>query len=219
MTVNEMVEYIAEDLGTPGADTKMRIAHALNLRYKQVTSAIGMSPTRREELNATAVIGDRFMTFTGAEKLDVVFRKIGTKNIVITEVTDDEMLKLPVRTEPPTNFSIFSTAPANVTIQLDCTPTTQFILYAHVLGDATTLTGNDQPAFPESYHDLLIHGVKADEYRRREKMQLAKEAELAFQQRLSDLRMFLAKSAYLDIYRGKHATSEAWWDLGISQRR
>lgn len=211
--MNELVEYIAESLSIPSPEAKTRIGRELNVRYKQVTTAIGMPSTRREELSTAATIGSRFITFTGAEKLDAVFRKVGTKNIMLDELTDDEMLVAPIRTQPPTLFSIYTVAPASVTLKLDCVPTTTFTLYAHVIGDATTLTGNDQPAFPESFHDVLIHGVRADEYRRKEKDDKAKEAEMIFGNRLSDLKMFIAKSAYLRIYRGKHAEAEEWWEV------
>lgn len=217
MTMNELVEYIAEDLNTPSQEAKTRISHELNVRYKQVTSSIGLSPTRREELTTTATIGDRLLTFTGAERLDIVFRKVGTKNIVLTELTNEEMTELNPRSDPPTKFSVFSIAPQSVTIKVDSTPETAFTLYAHVVSDASSLTNNDQPAFPESFHDVLIHGVKADEYRRREKPGLAKESEMMFQQRLSDLRMFIAKSTYLDIYRGKHNQGDGWWDYEIKK--
>lgn len=217
MTANELVEYIAEDLNTPSQESKTRISHALNVRYKQVTSSIGLNPTRREEISASAVVGNRNITFTGAEKLDIVFRKVGTNNVILREVTNDEMTELAPRSDPPTRFSIFSVAPQSIIIKLDSIPETTFTLYAYVLADATTLTNNDQPAFPESFHDILIHGVKADEYRRREKANLAKESEMLFQQRLSDLRMFIAKSAYLDIYRSKHHKGDGWWDYEINK--
>jgi hypothetical protein len=210
--MNELVEHIAETLSIPSPEAKTRIARELNMRYKQVTTAIGLIPSRREEFSTLATIGSRLIAFTGAEKLDVVFRKVGTQNVILGEVTNDEMLDLPLRDEPPTAFSIFNVAPTTITIKIDCTPTTAFTIYAHGLGDATTLSSNDQPAFPESFHDILVHGVKADEYRRKEKDDKAKEAEAMFMNRLSDLKMFIAKSAYLDIYRGKHAGPEGWWD-------
>jgi hypothetical protein len=58
--------------------------------------------------------------------------------------------------------------------------------------------------------------VLADEYRRKEKSDYVKEQEELFEKRLSDLRMFIAKSAYLQNYRGKHAKAEGWWDSSLS---
>jgi hypothetical protein len=217
VTANELVEYIEEDLNTPSQEAKARISHSLNMRYKQVTSAIGLIPTRRIEVEAAASPDDRFVTFADIEKLDAIFYKsndveVDAKPTTLREVTNDEMLALPIRSEPPTKFSIYNVGPTSVTIKMDCVPVDSFILYAHGLATATTITNNDQPAFPESFHDILIHGVKADEYRRREKAGLAKESEILFQQRLSDLRMFIAKSAYLDVWRSKHHSGNGWWD-------
>lgn len=221
MTMNELVEYIAEDLNTPSLEAKTRIAHSLNVRYKQVTSSIGLIPSRRAEVEGAASIGDRLLTFSGIEKVDVVFRKVSdldpaTQVFTLDELTNDEMLVEPLVSEPPTKFSIISVDPTSVSIKMNCVPTSGFSLYANGLANAATLTSNDQPAFPESFHDILLHGVRADEYRRREKMVLAREAEGLFQTRLSDLRMFIAKSAYLEVYRGKHKASEGWWDTNIN---
>jgi hypothetical protein len=214
MTMNELVEHTADVLGLSAPEAKARINRELNVRYKQVTSAIGMSPTRREEFSKAATIGSSFITFTGAEKLDVVYRIVDGKQKPLDELTDDEMRKAPVRDEPPTQFSLYSVAPSSVTVKIDCVPTTTFTLYASGLADASSLSSTDSPAFPESYHDILVLGVTADELRRKEKDRAADRAEAKFESRLSDLRMFFAKSAYLDIYRGKHAPAEGWWDTG-----
>lgn len=214
MTLNEMVSYIADQVNLTNPEAKARIARTVNVRYKRVTSSIGLIPTRREEASKAATIGDRYITFTNIEKLDVVFRKVGTKNVVLDEITDDEMLKESLVDEPATKYSIFSVAPSSVTLRLNCVPVTEFVLYAHGLADASTLSGNDSPAFPESFHDILIHGALADEYRRKEHKESAKESEMDFERRLSDLRMFIAKSAYLKIYNSKNAESEGWWDTG-----
>jgi hypothetical protein len=44
-----------------------------------------------------------------------------------------------------------------------------------------------------------------------EKYQLAADRENKFQQRLSDMRMFIAKSGYLDIAQGKDKPSQTWY--------
>lgn len=216
MTLNEMTQHIADAMNLSSPDSVARIARTINVRYKRVTSAIGLVTSRREEISQTATIGSRYITFSGAEKLDAIYRKVGTKNILLDEITHDEMLDTSPRDEPPTKFSVFSVAPRSVTIMVDCTPTTQFTLYAAVLADLTTLSNNDSPAFPESFHDILIHGVMADEYRKKEKPQEARESEMYFEQRLSDLKMFLAKSAYMDVYPGKHRKADGWWDTSGS---
>lgn len=217
MTVSELVAHVADEVNQSNPEALARITRQLNKRYKQVTSAIGLMPTRREEVSKTATIGNRFITFSGIEKLEVVYRKVGTANVILEEITNDEMVDTSPRAQPPTKYSIFSITPTTVTLWLDCTPSTTFTLYAQGLADVTTLTGTNSPAIPESFHDILIYGACADEYRRKEKTELAAEAEKNFERRLSDLKMFLAKSAYLDVHRGKTAGSDGWWDTGINK--
>jgi len=215
MTMNEIVMHVSDSMLLTSPASKARLERNVNVRYKRVTSAIGLVTSRREQVSKQATIADRNLTFSGIEKLDTVFRVSGTKNIILEEITNDDMLELSPRDEPPTKYSIFSLAPRAVTIKMDCTPTTTFTLYAHGLADTSTLSSNDSPAFPESFHDILLLGVMADEYRRKEQYKEAKDCEASFEQRLSDLRMFIAKSAYLELYEGKNAKSDGWWDSSV----
>lgn len=86
------------------------------------------------------------------------------------------------------------------------------ILYADGHTTLTTLSGNQAPDFPESFHDILIFGVMADEYRKMEKFQFYQASEADFERRLSDLRMWIAKSAYKDIYQGKYTGRNLRWN-------
>lgn len=216
MTTNELIDYISDVLNLSGPEARSRIGRALNIRYKQVTSAIGMGTTRRVELSQNATIGNQFITFTGTEKLNAVYRKVGNKKIILALVTPEEIIETHLVTEPPTAFCEYSVTQNTVTIQVNCVPSTTFTLYALVVDDVSTLTNLDAPALPESFHDVLIHGVLADEYRRKDKDAFSKEEEDKFAARLSDLRMFLAKNAYINVYRGKHAKAEGWWDNSLS---
>jgi hypothetical protein len=47
-------------------------------------------------------------------------------------------------------------------------PQAAFTLQADGYERADTLTGSQEPAFRESFHDILIEGVLADEYRKLE---------------------------------------------------
>lgn len=114
-------------------------------------------------------------------------------------------------TDPPRNFSINRTYSTSVDIMVDCIPTTTFTLYADGLITLSTLAGNQVPAFPESFHDILVFGAMSDEYRKMEKIPLYQASEADYEKRLSDLRMLIAKSAYQDIYQGKSIVNKRWW--------
>lgn len=209
-----MVFHIADAMNLQSAETKARIGRNINIRYKRITSSIGLITSRRVEVPEDVTAGSRFVTFSGIEKIDTVFYINDNKNIILDELTHDEMLATTIRTWPPQAFSVFSTTTNTVTIMLDCEPGVDddVTLFAHGLADASTLTGTDSPAIPESFHDILIHGAMADEYKRMEKKDYATDCERLFNDRVSDLRLFIAKSGYLTIYPGKHSKPDDWWD-------
>lgn len=212
MTYGEIVKDVMDRLGLSSNDSAERITRTLQLRYKRVTSSIGLVTSRRTRVSEAATIGNRDMTFDGIEKIDAVIRVVGNKTYTLTELTNDEMLVAPVRDEPPQNFCVRTQTPTTVTVRLDCVPSTGFTLYAEGLASISRLAPDAEPAFAESFHDILIYGVMADEYRRKEMFDFMQDAEQNYESRLSDLKMFIAKSAYMENYQGKYRRSDGWWD-------
>lgn len=223
MTADELVNHISDQMVLSAPDAKARILKELNIRYRTVTSSIGLVTTRRVEVTQPVTLNSQIVVFTGVEKLDAIFYKVTQNNVTtnntLDEITNDEMIKERIRSSTPSKFSVFTISPNSVTIKINLVQTTgtPLVLYADGLADASSLSGTASPAFPASFHDILIHGVEADEYKRKEKAQLAADAEQKFESRLSDLRMFIAKSAYMDLHRGKHAKAEDWWDYNRNQ--
>lgn len=219
--MDELVNHIADEMALSAPDAKARILKELNIRYRRITSSIGLITSRRVEVQQNVTQNSNTVTFTGIEKIDSIFYKVSTgpvvQNKTLDLITDDEMVKERMFTAHPTKYSVFTTGPNSVTIKMNCQPATVFTLYAHGLVDASNLSGTASPAFPASFHDILIFGVEADEYKRKRQTQEAVASEQQFESRLSDLRMFIAKNAYQDMHRGKHAKSEDWWDYNRNQ--
>lgn len=122
---------------------------------------------------------------------------------ILTEETFDWLRNQPLSTQPPQIYAINRMDATSVTIYLDCVPTSVFILSADVMESTLTLSGTMVPIFDENFHDILIHGGKVPELLKMEKPELSAMAEDDFQRRLADLRYFITKSAYLDIYQSK----------------
>lgn len=215
MTFDELVAETCERLNLTSDEAKSRVGRELNSRYRRVTSRIGMETTRRSQVSKAATIGNRTITFTGAEKIIAIIDKTSGKDVVLAQVTMDDMHNLPIKKQPPRHYAISRMHRNSVDVYLDCTPTTAFILYADIHTDLSTLAGSQSPDFPESFHEILIFGAMGDEYRKMEKGSLAQSCELDFEKCLSDLRMWIAKTAYLDPYQGKsRATSCYPWTRG-----
>lgn len=204
-------------------DAKARILKELNIRYRHVTSSIGLITSRRVEVFQPVVLNTQMVTFTGIEKIDALFYKVTQNNVTTNKfldlITDDEMLNERIRSQSPSKYSIFNMNFNSIIVKINMVQTTgtPLVLYAHGLVDASNLSGTASPIFPASFHDILIHGVEADEYKRKRQTPESNDSEQKFENRLSDLRMFIAKSAYQDIHRGKHSKAEDWWDYNRNQ--
>lgn len=192
----------ALNLTSPNAIT--RIGKRVNERYRRLTSGIGLQTSRRYQVHATSIANSKFLTFDGCEKLLAVLDKTDPKHIIIlAQVTPDELHIIAERAVAR-HFAIIQDHPTSVTVEVDCAAATPYTLYADVIQNLSTLSGAMAPNFPESFHDVLVFGAMADEYRKMEKLQLMQDAESNYEKRLSDLRMFIAASAYLDTYQGKY---------------
>ena len=145
------------------------------------------------------------------ERLDRVWYEDSSANPhVLDQVLIGELKnEAAVSSDQPSVWALLSTTANSVTIRLDAKPETAYTLYADGVTEVADLSGSSAPAFAESFHDVIIEGVLREEYLKLEKTALADRAEAAYEKRLSALRMFQAKSGYMDIYQGKTGESSA----------
>lgn len=212
MTFDQIVAEAADKLNLTSPSAITRLGKNVNERYRRLTSSIGLEVSRRGQVSCAATIGDRTMTFVGIEKIITVVDKSTTpQDTVLEEITPDELHITPVRTEPPRHFAILNMHANSVTVELDCIPATAFLLYADGHINLLTLSGVMSPNFSESFHDILVFGAMADEYRKMEKLPLMQDAEANYTQRVSDLRMWIAKTAFKDITQGRYNGKSFRW--------
>lgn len=216
MIFDELVSETAERLNLTSDEAKGRVGRGINSRYRRLTSSIGLETTRRTQVSTSAQVGNQTMTFTGIEKVLAVIDKSSGVDVPLVQITPDEMHVAPLSNQPPRHFSVNRVYATSIDILVDCIPTSAFTLYADGYITISTLSGNGVPAFPESFHDILIFGAMADEYRKMEKMQLYQLCEADYEKRLSDLRMLIAKSGWQDQYQGKTVTNKRWWEQGMN---
>lgn len=203
MTFQEIVERIADRLAIPASQTASinRISRSVNDIYREVTTAIGVDLSRHSvAVTASTSLGIQTVTFSGVEKIERLINDTSGSVKIIPEVTFDQIRNLtPAASDTITKYAVESWTSTTVTIRLDVLPQTVFTLKADGFASATTLSGINEPAFPASFHDILIDGVLAEEYIKLEKTALSDRALARFEKRLSDLRMWRAKSISLTI--------------------
>lgn len=205
MTFQEIQNEVVDRTDLSSAKEFARAGRAIQRRYKWVLSSLGLDSVVRSTITANTVIGSREVTFS-AEKLFSVFDAAETQPHVLAEVTFDEMRNLSVSTgDLPTTYAIKTMGASTVVITLDQIAESVHALSADAMVSVSALTATGVPAFAADFHDLLIDGAVATIYETQGKLEPADRHEQRFQTRLSELRFFLAKSAYLDIYQGKTA--------------
>lgn len=206
MTFTDIKSIITDRLKIKSTDTDSitRIERLINLVYREVTAGLGMSPSRRSTITADTSIGSALVTFTGVEKIERIFDETSGTVIVLQEITYLEMREIvPAASDSVTRWAIKSRTDDTITVQFDVAFATVKQLDADVWAPAATLSGSDEPAFPPSFHDILVHGVLSQEYLRGEKPTLADREDVKYNRRMSQLRNWSAVTANQVLRQGQ----------------
>lgn len=206
MTFTEIVNETADRLNLTSTDATTRIGKLVNHHYKRVTAALGIAPmTRRVTVTQAATIGSPSITFANIEKVERVIDATTTPDTILDdERSFDEMRQTePTSSDTATLWAVEAIGATTVTLRFDVAFATAKVMTVDGYGKRATLSTTDVPAFPETFHDLLIERVMADELRKQEKPQLAKIAHDTAEAILSDLRLHFAVSAYKTVKQGR----------------
>lgn len=211
MTKSEIVKEIQDRLNLSSEDSRVRIGKLVQDLYRRLTVSIGLDTTRRRTanviLNSTTNLDLPEVTLDDFSKVQRLSWMVGTRPTVITELSYDDLTNLITSTGQAHYWAAKRMGSDRVTIVLDSFPTaTNFTLRVTGIDNGDELGENSIPILPTAYHDLLVEGVMVDELRKMEKPQLAMVAKQTYEEGLSDLRMFLAASAYRDQVQG-HMTA------------
>jgi hypothetical protein len=216
MTFTEIVTDTMDRLNLSSADATARIGRFVNSRYRRVTSTIGLQTSRRTTVSTAVTLGVQAVVLALEKVLTVYHSGTGVQS-VLPEITYDQMRNRGAGAGTiPTCYCIASMDANSVTILLDILPQSALDIYADGMANVSTLSGSTEPPFSASYHDVLVYGAMADELTKMEKPQLAKQAEQRYEEVLSDLRMYIAKSAYLQQRQNGFAEGQGGTSGGAS---
>ncbi len=202
MTFTEIVQDVADRLNLTSAEALTRIGTAVNTRYKQITASLNLTTSRRGVVLVNTVDATPYVTIPGIEKV----LGIQLDGIPLNEVSV-EHLRNTLSSDTVSSYAIYRMYANTVQIELNAIPDEVTQLSVDAAVQAGTLVGTMEPEFAESYHDILIFGALSDERAKMEKQALSLKDEATFDRRLKELRMFIAKSAYLDRQRDKRGSS------------
>jgi hypothetical protein len=214
MTFDQIVSRVMDRLNLTSDAAQTRVGERVNEVYKDVTTSIGLVTSRRVALEVTTdpqAVGSTLpeLEIEGIEKITRITYTVDGGIKRLDELMYDDLTSKATATSMPTAWALKRMGSGTVTIVLDAFPEDEFTLIVDGYETADELADDAEPNLPVSFHDLLVEGAMALELRKMEKPQLAQIADGRYAQRLSDLRMFIAKSAYLDILQGKN--KPAWY--------
>lgn len=207
MTFSDIVSEICQRLNLTSSDAITRVGLRVNDRHRRVSSTTGLITSRLVVKDYTV----NTTTFPTLPDLRLDMEKVLKVRVlptpttvrVLRAVSYDEISALPTFSRLPELWAVKTVGSNWTIITLDSYTTTDFTLSIDGYKNSANLADNDEPLFPEDYHDILVEGAMSDELRKMEKPALAQIAEAKYEARLSDLRMFLATNAYTDIFQGK----------------
>lgn len=206
MTFDEIVDDVAEQLNLTSAEAITRIGKRVNRRYRRVTGDCGILTSGQFELEVSETVtpGDRLVTFEDVEKLATVYTE-DTPPRHLDEVSFVEMRQKTLRVgDHPNFYAVVNHTSTSITIMLDSEPETPYDLLADGIVSAAVLSGDDEPAFPASFHDILWEGALADELRKAQNFKDAETHENLFKERLAHLKLHLRSSASMVAQQNKH---------------
>jgi hypothetical protein len=196
------------NLTSTEADT--RIGLALNATYRRITASLGLDAARFVTRSQSMTDGVQTVTFTDIEKIDRIRDTTDSTALrALTEVSIDQIKSTQPSEGQPCTWALQNTDADSVTVVFDAIPQTAYSLQADGWTTLSDLSGTDEPAFPESYHDVLAWSVIAEELLKKEKDKLAGTYQAKADKLLADLRFFLADSPSRDTRQGSAASQFA----------
>lgn len=205
MEFDEIVEDVMGQLNLSSTEAEERVGKLVNRYYKRVTSSLGIATVARRvfDVEGLTTLASAEVAFELMEKVTRVwYLSDGVKQFLDEKTLDELRDEDPPSGDTPSRYAVVSRSATTVTILLDELAETEYSLFADGYQPADVLADDDEPAFPESFHDILVYGPLKDEARHLNQTELARDAKTEYEDRLSGLRMEVAKSAYLRIRQG-----------------
>lgn len=220
MTFDDMTNEVADRYNLSAASARDRIGRSINECYKALCSSIGLQTSARGSATANTAIGSRTVTFgptpVKVQKIiDVYDATVAPTVGKFIERSFEYLRDSYDSGDQSREFAIQLMGATSVTVFLGGTATTVRTLTADVEINKATLVGTDVPAFAEAFHDILLTYASSIELEKLEKYDAAQQKMKQSKDRTSELRMYIAKSAYKDVIAGSRGSARSGQPLII----
>lgn len=208
MTFTTIRQAVLDYCLLSSSDAQTRVGNAINRHYRRITSSLGLDAARFVTRSVSTTNGVATVTFTEIEKIDRIIDTTDSSAIrLLDEVGIHEIRSSQPGTSDPMRWALQNTDADSVLIRLDTLPQVTYSLQADGWTTMADLSGSDEPVFPESFHDVLVWFVIAEELLKKEKLPLAQKYEQKAEKLLAELRFHLADSPTRETRQGGSAAS------------
>jgi len=207
MTFAELVTEVMARTRQTTDEAKARIGREVNDRNRRVTSSIGLVTSARGQVTVPTFAQTSAVTVPGMTKV-LAIAIHGETRRVLGERSYDEWFNAQTwapAVGTPQTYTVVSMLGTQVDIALDPIPDAEYALDVTGILATQDMVDAMSPPFTGQFHDILMHGALSDEWMQLKQDDLSKRSEAMYEVRLADLRMFIAKSAYLNISQGGRA--------------
>src|SRR5688572_14097097 len=195
MTFDDMKAAVKGYVNLTSQDADTRVGQSLNRHYRRITSSLGLDSSRFVTRTVTTTAGVQTVEFTEIEKIDRLLDTTDSNNVrLLREVEVHQLRSSQPGTGDPCLWALQSAGASTITVLLDTLPQDDYTLQADGRAALADLQGADEPAFPESFHTILVWFVIAEELLKKEKDKLAAAYDAKAESLLSELRFYLADS-------------------------
>lgn len=212
MTFKQIQDRVMARTNLTSADARARVKDFINERLRAAQTSCNLGAVRRTTVTAATVPDTA--TVTPSNLIKAITIVIPDLNRPLGERSLDQLRTFDAANQwkgAPELWAVKSVGATSVTLQLQPIPDDVYTLQIDGIAPGVTLENdNDVPVLPEDFHDLLVFGALADELDHLERPGSGK-AEAKYEQRLRELRYWLAKSAYLHRAQNTEFDVSNWW--------
>lgn len=207
MTFTDLRGAVCDYCNLTSGEAQTRVGKAINRHYRRITASLGLDAARFVTRSASMTIGVGTVTFPEIEKIDRILDTSAATVRRIDETTINVLRSMQPGASAPCWWAFQNSDADSVTVLFDTVPQTAYSLQADGWTTLQDLTGNAEPVFPESYHDILVWFVISEELLKKEKDKLAGAYHAKATALLSELRYFLVDSHTRDLVQGSAPAS------------
>lgn len=206
MTFTELVNEVMARTRQTSTEAQTRIGREVNDRYRRVQTTVGLGTSRPMTVSALTIAGEQSVSVPASKVIDVWIDQPAGLRRMLQQITFNDWRSRQVSVNPnngqPTFYAIGSWGSDTVAIYFSPIPDQVYTVKADVLGLAVPLIGAMAPWFSADFHDVIMYGALADEWTQLKQEELARGATGLYEQRLSELRYYIAKENSLAIVQG-----------------